>query len=453
MSDRPNIVFMLADNIGWGDLGCYGGPVPTPRLDQLAAEGIQFENFNAEAQCTPTRSALMTGRMPVRSGTTSVPAPGAGLSYGLAPWEYTMANLFSDAGYSTACYGKWHLGNVAGRIPTDQGFDEWWGISESSDEAAYTSHPLFPSDLMESPKVKQAVKGQPLEEVAEFDLEIRPFMDEKITDKTIDFIRRSASGDAPFYAYVGFTNVHPPMMPHPDFAKATNTDKAAPNCIAELDHRAGQILDTLDEFGIADNTIVVWASDNAPGTLAGETMGTSGKWRGVFGGGWEGSIRTPAMVRWPGHIPAGVVTDEIVSAHDWYPTLAALAGEPDRVPTDRPIDGMDVSPFILGESESSGRDSFLYFGTDGEPVSAKWKTLKIHFRYVESDAWTAAYVKPQLPLVCDLVADPKETVDLLGGCLEMGWAVGVGFVELAKYQASLAKYPNIGVGEDFKGYN
>jgi arylsulfatase len=158
MANPPNIVFMLADNVGFGDLSGYGGLVPTPRLDQLAGEGVKFENFNTEAQCTPTRGAIMTGRMPVRSGTFSVPTPGTGIPYGLAPWEYTIAELLSDAGYATACFGKWHLGNVAGRIPTDQGFDEWWGISESSDEADYTSHPLFPKGFP-VPKVKQSVKG------------------------------------------------------------------------------------------------------------------------------------------------------------------------------------------------------------------------------------------------------------------------------------------------------
>ena len=120
---KPNVVFMLVDNIGWGDLGCYGGMAPTPRLDQLADEGIRFQNYNVEAQCTPTRSAIMTGRLPKRSGTTFVPLPGQG-DYGLSPWEYTLAELFSDAGYATALFGKWHLGDVEGRLPTDQGFDE-----------------------------------------------------------------------------------------------------------------------------------------------------------------------------------------------------------------------------------------------------------------------------------------------------------------------------------------
>jgi arylsulfatase len=206
---------MLADNVGWGDLSCYGSLNPTPRLDKLASEGIRFTNHNTEAQCTPTRSALMTGRMPVRSGTFTVPLGGSA-PYGLAPWEYTMGELFSDAGYATGMFGKWHLGKVADRIPTAQGFDEWWGISESSDEAGWTAHPLYP-DNFPRPKIKQAVKGQPYEEVDDFNLKTRPLMDEKITDKTIDFIRRSAKDKKPFYAYVGFTNVHPPMIPHPDF--------------------------------------------------------------------------------------------------------------------------------------------------------------------------------------------------------------------------------------------
>jgi len=451
MADRPNIVFMLADNTGWGDLSCYGNLNPTPRLDQLASEGIRFTNFNTEAQCTPTRSALMTGRMPVRSGTFRVPLPGTVGDYGLSPWEYTMANLFSDAGYGTAMFGKWHLGKVAGRIPTDQGFDEWWGISETSDEAAWTSHPMYP-DNFPRPKIKAAVKGQPFEEVDDFNMKTRPFMDEKITDKTIDFIRRQHSEGKPFYAYVGFTNVHPPLVPHPDFEDATDSPFASPKNLAELDHRAGQILDELDELGIADDTIVVWASDNGSGALKGEGIGSGGYWRGTFGGGWEGSYRTPAMVRWPGKIPEGMVTDEIVAALDWYPTLAAMAGLSDEVPTDRPIDGLDMSAFMQGEAETSGRDNYLYMGVDGEVISAKWKNFKVHFRYTEEDSWTAPYIKRQVPMVMDLINDPQEKIDLMDSELVYAWVIGAASAPLIALAQSQAQYPNIGVGEDFEGY-
>ncbi|MCP4289122.1 MAG: sulfatase-like hydrolase/transferase, partial [Gammaproteobacteria bacterium] len=344
-------------------------------------------------------------------------------------------------------------GNVAGRIPTDQGFDEWWGISESSDEADYTSHPMYPPEF-KRPKIKAAVKGQPHEDVDDFNRETRPFMDEKITEHTIDFIRRCAADDKPFFTYVPFTNLHPPMLPHPDFANATNSTKAAPKGIAELDYRAGQILDTLDELELADNTIVVWASDNAAGTLLSEPMGSSGFWRGTFGGGWEGSIRTPAMVRWPEHIPAGVVTDEIIATYDWMPTLAALIGEADRVPTDRPIDGLDMSTFMAGEVETSGREDLVYFGSDGELVSVKWKTFKVHFRYAESTSWIAPYIKPQIPMVCDLISDPHETIDLMQSDLTLAWVIGAALRPIVALKQSATTYRHIGVGEDgFDGYD
>jgi arylsulfatase len=364
-----------------------------------------------------------------------------------------MAELFSDAGYATACFGKWHLGNVPGRIPTDQGFDEWWGISESSDEADYTSHPMYPPDFPR-PKIKMSMKGKPVEEADDFNRETRPFMDEKITEKSIDFIRRCAKDGKPFYVYAPFTNIHPPSIPHPDFEHATDSAFPVPKTLAELDHRAGQILDVLDELGLADDTIVVWASDNAAGTYLGETGGSGGYWRGSFGSGWEGSIRTPAMIRWPGHVPDRVVTDEIVATYDWFPTLAALAGLTDMVPTDRPIDGMDMSEFMLGNTDTSGRDNFVYIGSDGEPISAKWKTFKVHYRMTESDSWIAPYIKPQIPMVCDLISDPNETIDLLQSHLTYGWVIGAASAPLIALVQSAEQFPHVKVGEeDFKGYS
>jgi len=150
---KPNIVFILVDNVGWGDFGVYGGQAPTPRIDALAREGIRFNNYSVECQCTPTRSAIMTGRLPVRSGTVNVlPAPGQ-THFGLAPWEFTIAELLSEAGYDTALYGKWHVGHEQGRFPNDQGFDEWWGLPESSDQAGYTSYALFKELGLPAPQI------------------------------------------------------------------------------------------------------------------------------------------------------------------------------------------------------------------------------------------------------------------------------------------------------------
>src|SRR3984893_8490031 len=186
---KPNIIFILVDNVGWGCFGAYGGTIPTPCIDKLANEGIRFNNYNVEAQCTPTRSAILTGRHPVRSGTFTVPWPGQGEA-GLAPWEYTTAELLSDAGYATALYGKWHLGHSEGRLPNDQGFDEWWGYKNSIDEAGYSAWPLFKESGMPAPMIWEGKKGQSSTPVMPLDLKVRPIVDGKyIIPKTVEFIK------------------------------------------------------------------------------------------------------------------------------------------------------------------------------------------------------------------------------------------------------------------------
>jgi len=202
---RPNIVFILCDNTGWGDFSCYGGLTPTPRIDQLAAEGVRLTNYNVECQCTPTRSALMTGRQSVRSGTYKVPLPGEGKN-GLTPWEYTIGDLLSDAGYATSLYGKWHLGDTEGRLPTDQGFDEWWGYRNSADECGWTSYATFDALSKEfgiaAPQLWEGTKGGNQTAVRELDLEVRPFLDELITEQAVGYIKRAAAADKPFFTYV-----------------------------------------------------------------------------------------------------------------------------------------------------------------------------------------------------------------------------------------------------------
>ena len=217
---QPNIVFVLCDNTGLGDFSCYGGNTPTPRIDRLASEGIRFKNYTVESQCTPTRSAIITGRQSVRCGTFRVLFPGEGEN-GLSPWEYTIAELLSDAGYATSMWGKWHLGEVECRLPTNQGFDEWWGYKNTVDEAAYTAYAAFRALIkekgIESPKIWEGKKGQKSTAACELDLKIRPFLDEMIVGKVTDYIKRAAKGDKPFFTYVGLSNLHPPAQVHPDF--------------------------------------------------------------------------------------------------------------------------------------------------------------------------------------------------------------------------------------------
>ncbi|HWL50330.1 MAG: hypothetical protein K0T01_2834 [Acidimicrobiia bacterium] len=445
---QPNVVFMVGDNVGWGDLGCYGGLAPTPRLDALAEEGHRLNNYNIEAQCTPTRSAIMSGRLPIRTGNCSVPLPGQG-DYGLSPWEYTMGNLFSDAGYATAAFGKWHLGDKDGRLPTDQGFDRWFGIKNTSDESAYSSYPLFAESGSPIPKIWEGVAGSPVTEVADFDLATRPLLDEQIAARAVDFIKEKANGGEPFFTYICFTQMHPPLINHPDF---TGKSKGGiySDTLNELDYRSGQVLDAIEEAGIADNTIVVWSSDNPAGRSQ-YMGGSNGPWRGHFASGFEGGMRVPAMVRWPGKVKAGAVSDEILSAVDWLPTLASLVGESGRVPTDRPIDGVDASAFLLGDSPSSGRDHVIFYGSDSAVMSVKWKTMKVVLRYCESNS--GPIVQPQWPLIFDLIDDPAEESDLMDKRLDCAWVMRPAVMALGALAQSAAQYPHIKPGEEFTGYS
>jgi arylsulfatase A-like enzyme len=452
--NRPNIVFILVDNVGWGDFGVYGGTTPTPRIDKLAAEGIRFTNYNVESQCTPSRSAIMTGRQSVRSGTYTVPVPGAGPS-GLAPWEYTIAELLSDAGYATALFGKWHLGNVKGRFPNDQGFDEWWGIPDTWDEAAFTSYPLFAESGQKTPMILEGKKGQPTKPVMPLDLKVRPIVDGKyIVPKTVEFIKRQAAAKKPFFVYVGYSEVHPPIMVNPDFAhKSKQRGGLYSDVIGEMDYRVGQILDAIKEAGIDDNTIVILSSDNgALNTLpASKAGGSSGPWRGdFFTPPTEGSYRTAAIIRWPGRVPAGVVTNEMLTAHDWLPTLAGIVDASNLVPKDRPIDGVDASAFMLGKSDTTGRDSYMFFGPDGGMMSVKWKLYKIIFRY--SEGIDKPIVTSQLPQAYDLSSDPAELWNIIAFKMDNRWMIGPALNIFTEYKKSLKKYPNIKPGEDFKGY-
>ncbi len=454
--NTPNIVYILCDNVGWGDFSCYGGITPTPRIDKMAAEGIRFNNYTVESQCTPTRSGLLTGRQSVRSGTYTVPLPGQGPS-GLTPWEYTIAELLSDAGYATSMWGKWHLGEIEGRLPTDQGFDEWWGWRNSTDEAGWTSYATFNEIAkargIEPPQIWEGKKGQTSTAAREFNMEVRPLLDELIVDKATAYIEHCAKRNKPFFTYVALSHVHPPEKAHPDFDQTDPTRLGLyADLMAEMDFRVGQIVDCVEGAGIAENTLIVLASDNAACRVPSFGFGGSnGPWRGdFFTPPAEGSMRTVAIARWPGRVPAGVVTQEMLAVHDWYKTFAALAAASDRVPTDRPLDGIDASEFLLGENQHTGRDALLFFGPDGSMMSVKWNNVKVWLRY--SEAVDKPIVEPQFPMIFDLGSDPGEQDNLFADKMDEGWEFGVIMQFIDAYERSIAEYPNIKPGQEFVGY-
>ncbi len=441
---KPNIVYILVDNWGWGDIRIQGGSVPTPRIDALAQEGLRLTNFNVETQCTPTRSAIMTGRLPIRSGTHQVTY---GMPYGLALWEYTLPELLADAGYATAHFGKWHLGDVEGRLPTDQGFDEWFGIKNSSDEAGYSSTPQFDPEVFPQPYIWEGVSGKPSTKVRPFNLESRKTIDRGIVERSEAFIEAQAGGGRPFFLYMAVTQVHPPYGHHPDFDNASGTGIYG-DVLMEVDYNVGRILDKLQAAGIEDDTIVILSGDN--GTVPdGMGGGSNGPWRGGFTG-YEGGVRTVAMVRWPGYIEARRVSDAIFASLDWMPTLAHLVGEEGRIPTDRPIDGVNQADFLLGKQETSNREYVLcYIGA--ELASVKWRTFKIHFKTYES-LWAPAQTY-QFPRVYDVANDPGEVTNLMHSPLAIySWVYGPMRTILNEKAKSMQEFPNIKPGEEFTGY-
>jgi arylsulfatase len=438
--ERPNIVFMMMDNLGWGEIGAYGGGIlrgtPTPRLDALAEEGLRLLNFNVEPQCTPTRSAFMTGRHPIRSGTTMVVW---GMLYGMTQWERTIAEVLSDAGYATGMFGKWHLGDIPGRLPIDQGFDEWYGIPNTTDESLYASHPQYDSAVGKVPQIMEGVKGQPAKVVGDYDIEARRAIDAELTRRTIDFMSRKSKSGEPFFAFVPFTQPHIPTLPHDDFDGQTGHGPYS-DVLAEIDHRAGQVLDAIDDLGIRDHTIVIWTSDNGPEELP-PYQGTAGFWRGHYFTVLEGSLRTSFLMRWPGQIEPGRVSDEIVHIVDMLPTLARVGdGE---VPQDRTIDGVDQLDFLLGAQERSNREGFPAYNGN-EMFAYKWRDWKVHF--VRLDTMRGAPERLNIPQVFNLISDPKELYDLVGLDQSVSWILPPVFERVVAFQGSLVEEPPIQLG-------
>ena len=448
--DKPNVLLIFLDNFGWGEPGFNGGGIirgaATPTLDQLAADGLRLTNFNVEVQCTPSRSALMTGRYAVRSGNGTVPL-GEGV-YGLVQWEVTMAEMFSAAGYSTGMFGKWHLGRTKGRFPTDQGFDEWYGIPNSTDESVYSSVHGFAESGVAETFVMEGRKGRTPKKVRPYRLDYRPLIDRDLTDKAVDFMQRQAGAEKPFFVYLPYTATHFPTMPHPDFIGKSGKGPWG-DLLMQIDSYVGDLLAAVDDLGIRENTIVIFTADNGPEALsAGETSmtvetaihGSAGPWRSTLFTGYEGALRVPFAMRWPAGIEAGRESDEIVHVMDLFPTLARLSGG--KVPSDRVIDGVDMSSFFLGQQKASGREGFIvYMGND--VFGVKWRDWKLHFK--EQTGWNGVLREYTMPRVYNLINDPQERDNVL---FPHTWVPKAALPQLEEHVISLRKFPPVPTGAE-----
>lgn len=461
---KPNVVFILADNVGYGDLGPYGGGelrgMPTPRIDQLAREGLRLTQFLVEPGCTPSRAALMTGQYSIRNGLSLIGIPGTPNT--LSGKAYTMGQLFKDAGYTTAIFGKWHLGEEPQSLPTAHGFDEFYGIppNTSWNDAVTVSlimqtHSLNvpESALVEKgPWIMQQKAGGPMQRVKPFTPEVRAEIDNDLTDRAIAFMKQQQGAGKPFFLYLPFSMGHGPNYPSKQFAGKSRIGQYGDK-IMEGDYHVGQVLDALKELKVDDNTIVVFASDNGPsgmimrefGNLGSADMGSAGPFRGELGEATEGSIRTFCFIRWLGHIAPATTSYAMFSIMDFLPTFAAILGA--KLPADRPIDGVDQTAVLFGKSQVGARDSLLTFiGPD--LVAVRWKQWRLYFKDMPltgsgpqmlGGVFTSS-APMYYPKIYNIEMDPHE--DLNVGGINLWPMVYGAYKPITEYMESLKKYPN-----------
>ncbi len=404
---KPNIVVIFADDLGYGDLGCYGSPtIRTPQLDRMAGEGLRFTDFYSAAEvCTPSRAALLTGRYPLRSGMCGgrrvlfPDSPG-----GLPREEITIATALKARGYATAHVGKWHLGIHPGGRPSDHGFDFSFGLPYSNDMDARPGLAKGTAMLAEPPhdgwRVPLLRDGKAIETQVD-----QTALTKRYTETAVDFIR--AHGGKPFFLYFAHAFPHVPLFASPEF-KGRSRRGIYGDTVEELDWSVGRVLDALRAAGLADNTLVFFTSDNGPWLTQGLQGGDAGPLRDGKGSTWEGGMRVPGIAWWPGRIAAGT-THLPASTMDLFSTSLALAGA--ALPQDRAIDGIDLSPVLFGRGLLPERPFFYYRGD--KLAAVRLGEHKLHF--FTQTGYGQPEPQPDFhdpPLLFHLGRDPGERVSI-----------------------------------------
>lgn len=392
----PNFVIIFIDDMGYGDIGPFGSTVNrTPHLDRMAAEGMKLTSFYAAPVCTPSRASLMTGSYPIRNGLQTGswhPVLMPGDTQGIHADEITVAEILQEQGYATGIIGKWHLGDQPEFLPNRHGFDYHYGLPYSNDMS-----PFMPRNTRNHPPLPLIRNGEVVREVPEDQF----FLTGSYTEEAVKFIEQHQRER--FFLYVPHSMVHVPLYAGDDF-RGKSSEGILGDCIEELDWSVGQVLDKLRELGLAENTLVLFTSDNGP------ARGSAGPLRGRKGDTWEGGMREPTIAWWPGTVPAGTSYDGVTSTMDVLPTFAALAGT--AAPAGRTIDGHDISAVLKGGLERpSPYEAFYYYrGYELRAVrSAKWK-LHASGELYDLDA--------DIGESSDVAAENSNVVERLEGLLE-----------------------------------
>jgi arylsulfatase A len=427
----PNVILINCDDLGYGDLGCYGSDVhDTPVVDQLAADGVRLTDFYMGSPvCTPSRGAMLTGCYPPRIGFGEFKGSHVlfpGMPFGLNPSEITIARLLQDAGYATQMVGKWHCGDQLDFLPTRHGFDHWFGIPYSNDMGRQKTGmtPEMRDAMVEFLGIELQDGDYPplplmLDEEAQEAQPDQAALTERYLQESIRFMREKK--DEPFFLYFAHMYVHLPIYVQKRFLDESRNGSygAAVRCI---DWALDVLLHELEALGLADDTVVIFTSDN--GALARPGEGSNLPLRSTKGTTWEGGQRVPCIMRWPGGLPSGTTTGAVTTAMDLYPTIAGWCGA--DVPTDRTIDGKDLDPLLQGSTEDSPHAAFFYFqGNALEAVRVgKWKL------HVAKTNWKEER-RPSITELYDLETDIGETNDVAADNPEVV-AELLGHVELAR---------------------
>ncbi len=430
-NSKPNIVIIFADDMGYGDAGVFGHPtIRTPFLDRMAREGMKLTQFYvASSVCSPSRAALLTGRLPKRTGTTGVYWPVT--KDGLAEEEILLSNVLKDAGYATSCIGKWHLGHAPGYLPTDRGFDSYFGVPYSNDMYIgpgdnIASDAVFNEgyDLAKTKQDQQTIKESieksvqfwempsntknkvPLfekDEIVEYPAD-QSTLTKRYTKRAIDFIKTNK--EIPFFLYLAHSFPHVPLYASETFEKSRRGLYG--DVIEELDWSVGQVLNTLKHENIHENTLVIFTSDNGPWLSYQTKGGSAGLLRGGKSSTWEGGMRVPCIVHWPGTVPGGTVNMELTSTLDLLPTIQDIIGA--QSSEDRVLDGFSIKN-VLARNGKSPRDVMFYYA-GGKLRAVRMGVWKLHYDILPEGKEFDNFIKLGKPLLYHLEHDPGEQYDI-----------------------------------------
>jgi len=486
-SEKPNILVLWGDDIGISNLSCYSDGLMgyrTPNIDRIADEGMRFTDSYGEQSCTAGRSSFITGQSCFRTGLSKVGMPGADV--GLHAEDPTIAELLKPLGYATGQFGKNHLGDKNEYLPTAHGFDEFFGnlyhlnAEEEPEEPNYPPAKDFPrflerfgprgvlhswatdTDDATTDERWGRVGKQKIEDTGPLTKKRMETIDDEVLEHAIDFIDRQHADGTPFFVWFNTTHMHFRTHTKPEsLGQAGRWQSPYHDTMIDHDRTIGAVLDKLDELGIAENTIVIYSTDNGPHMNSWPDAGMT-PFRSEKNTNWEGAFRVPEMIRWPGKIAAGVVSNEIVQHHDWLPTFVAAAGEPDVVEKLKsghtigdttykvPIDGYNLLPYLTGEVDKSPRQGFVYFSDDGDVLAIRFDNWKVVFMEQRCQGtlqiWFEPFTVLRVPKLFNLRTDPYERADVTSNTY-WDWFIENDYLALAatalvtQFLATFADFP------------